>query len=188
MEQQHKPKQIRKKRGKYKKLSFRGQLPTGPVGNPDKLLKFTEEQIKEQEQVFLKNMGSGLSFESVAAELGIGVTTLYNYLSKYPELQKIKDRGEALSLRHWETILVNGAMGNIKGFNAVAAIFAMKNKFNRLYKDKVEVESTNYNIYELRDIDESRYIDTLKGDKFIIAESSEVDEESPKKQLKVSEK
>lgn len=74
-------------------------------------------------------MSSGLSFESFASVAGVHRDTLYEWLAKHREFSDAKKRGEALSLRQWEQLGIDGMLGKVKGFNATIWIFNMKNRF-----------------------------------------------------------
>lgn len=119
--------------------------PTGnPVGRPT-LYK------PEYCQMLVDHMRTGMSFESFAASIGTSWDVLYDWCKKYPEFLQAKIQGKALELAVWEKIAVASATGtpmnisNYKGKlnnpNSAVIIFSLKNKFPKLYRDQLKIES-----------------------------------------------
>lgn len=172
-DQQTQQKRLRGKQKKIK-LKFNGQL-TNPVGYPNLFPLYSKEDIIDLKQQIYDHMASGKSFHSFASKLDISFQTLYDYVSKYPELAEIKRIAESKALDFWEETGIKGIVGITKGFNATAYIFKMKNKFPDLYRDKVEIETTNTHIYELKGIDLDKYNEALKRDKFLLADEQTIE-------------
>lgn len=90
-------------------------------------------------ELLIKHMAEGHSFETFAATIGAGKSTLYDWAKQFPEFSEAKQKGQSKSLRVWEDL---GWQLAKKG-NAAIWIFCMKNKFG--WTDKREVEQTNTN-------------------------------------------
>ena len=65
--------------------------------------------------------------------------TVEAYMERYPEDFPADRLKEAIrrQMLVWEKIGLNGAMGEIKGFNATAWAFNMKNRFPMEWRDKI---------------------------------------------------
>jgi hypothetical protein len=119
-------------------------------------------------EALVKHMENGDSFESFAAVVRVTQDTLQNWANKHEEFKLAKDHGKAFELLYWENLLKTGASGNLPPirkrvtvfdenknvkqvtvtdepgkFNVTSVIFALKNKFPRLYRDRSEVEITS---------------------------------------------
>lgn len=92
-------------------------------------------------EMLIKHMTRGLSFESFAGQCDTHFDSLYEWCKKYPEFSEAKKIGTAKSREVWEMIGINGAVGKIKGFNVVAWIFNMKNRFG--WRDQPDIELTD---------------------------------------------
>lgn len=75
------------------------------------------------------HMSQGLSFESFGAEIDVHRDTLYEWASKHDAFSDAMKRGQAKSQLFYEKLLITGAMGKLKNFNAASVMFAMKNRF-----------------------------------------------------------
>lgn len=85
-------------------------------------------------------MEQGYSKEATAAHLDISEDSFYTYIKKHSEFSEAIKEGSAKSRMFWEKIGIEGAQGNIDGFNATSWIFNMKNRHN--WKDKQETKVT----------------------------------------------
>lgn len=119
-------------------------------------------------EILVNHMKEGNSFESFGAIIHTTTRTLNAWVEKYPAFKLAKEVGKQYELAYWEGLLQKGATGqlppikkrmttfdgkkNIKQitiidepgrFNATAVIFALKNKFRDLYREKIEVENSN---------------------------------------------
>ena len=109
--------------GHIEDLKFRGR-PT----------KFEKKFCKE----LVKHCARGGHMNDFCTQIGVSQSTIYLWASarnedgsfKYPEFVEAKKTAEAFSHRYWAEIGRRGIVGSIKGFNASAWIFLMKNKFN----------------------------------------------------------
>ena len=66
--------------------------------------------------------------------------TVEAYMANHPEDFPADELREAMrrQMLLWEKIGLNGAMGEIKGFNATAWAFNMKNRFPKDWRDKID--------------------------------------------------
>jgi hypothetical protein len=90
--------------------------------------------------IVVEEMKKGYSIEAVCGVLMISKDTLYRWL-KDPDKKALSDAkklGEALSRYQWETWGVEGAKGELPGFNSASWIFNMKNRFG--WRDKADID------------------------------------------------
>jgi hypothetical protein len=85
-------------------------------------------------------MNDGFSFESFAGKVGNHHRTLYDWAEANPAFLQAKKRGEDLSRIWWEDCLKRIAADGTG--NATAAIFALKNKYPREWRDRQQHEHT----------------------------------------------
>ena len=84
-------------------------------------------------------------------QIGVSQSTVYLWASarnddgtyKYPDFVEAKKTAEAFAHRYWSEVGRRGIIGNIKGFNAAAWIFLMKNKFQWTDRHDVTTEIGN---------------------------------------------
>lgn len=105
----------------------------GKFGRPTKYKK-------EYCELLVQHMSQGLSFESFAGEIDVNRDTVHEWATRHKDFSEAKRRGEAKSRIIWEKILVGGATGKIKNYNATSAIFALKNKFPKEWRDRKEID------------------------------------------------
>lgn len=138
---------VPKKKKKYVKTG-------NPVGHPH---GFKPEHC----QMLIDHMKKGKSFESFGAKLNTAYSTLRNWVdpkhdSFIPEFLAAKEIGMTHLLEYDEEQYRKGMLGKFKvttevstqrginkitvpaKFNAAMAIFKMKNRHHKLYKDRVE--------------------------------------------------
>lgn len=89
-------------------------------------------------------MTFGYSKEAFCGRIGIAKDTLYKWDKKHKEFADAIKKGEAKSLLFWEKMGIEGATGNISGFNPSTWIFNMKNRFN--WRDKRDITSDDEKI------------------------------------------
>ena len=82
-------------------------------------------------------MKRGYSKTVIAAQLKINPDTLRRWIKEHKELADAIEEGMMHSQLWWETLGIRGASGKVKGFNASAWVFNMKNRFG--WKDKQEI-------------------------------------------------
>ena len=103
-----------------------------PGGRPT---KYKKEYCIE----LVKHMAEGLSFESFWAIPKISIDTAYKWADKHIEFAEAKKIGEKLSLKYWENMGREIALGDRKG-NPAVWIFTMKNRFG--WTDKQEISAS----------------------------------------------
>jgi hypothetical protein len=128
---------------------------------------------RDYPELLVKHMQEGNSYESFGALVNVTIRTMCAWEKKYPAWMLAKEIGKQHELKYWEALLQKGASGqlpNIKKrvtvfnpdktiknitiidepgkFSAAAVIFALKNKFRSLYRDKIDVETTNNDAIE----------------------------------------
>ena len=79
------------------------------------------------------------SIERCCQEWGITRKTYYNWIEQYPEFKAAHEMGERDYRVAFESVLVDNAMGEMKGNTGVLQLIA-KNVLK--WSDKIEVEST----------------------------------------------
>ena len=88
----------------------------------------------------IESMGhSGESIAALAVALKIHKDTLYRWIKEKPEFSDAVKRFRLRSQLWWEDVGQRATFGGVKGFNATAFIFQMKNRFPDDYADRHEV-------------------------------------------------
>lgn len=132
-------------------------------------MKKNNKYHKDYPELLLQHMEGGSSYESFGAVVGVTEETLNAWCERYPDFKFAKDLGKRHELLYWENLLKKGAVGELPPikkrvtvfegeekkiktitiidepgkFNATAVIFALKNKFPRLYREKLEIQSSS---------------------------------------------
>jgi len=91
-------------------------------------------------QMLIEHMKQGLSFESFAGLVNVDRQTIYNWLDAHSEFFDAKKQGFEQSRLFWELAATRGATGQIPNFNATMAIFNLKNRFPKEWRDRQEVD------------------------------------------------
>lgn len=81
---------------------------------------------------------NGLTVEQVAKNIGIGKTTIYEWMKKYPNIQNALKIGEEEALM----IAENSLFTLVKKKNLGAIIFFLKNRSNGKWRDRHDVYTT----------------------------------------------
>lgn len=95
---------------------------------------------EEYPEMLFNHMAQGFSFESFGGVVRVCRDTLYEWAKVHEAFSYAKKDGQTASLLCWETIIKNGAMGEIDRYNAATAIFTMKCRFG--WKDEQPVVVT----------------------------------------------
>lgn len=104
-----------------------------PAGRPSKYdPKFCDEAINF--------MQDGYSVTAFAGHIGVSRSTVFKWAEENPEFSDALKSAQALAAKWWEERLRNVAMTG-EG-NATAAIFGVKNRSSKEWRDKVEQEHT----------------------------------------------
>jgi len=101
-------------------------------------------------QELIKHMSKGHSFSTFSVIAGVTRTTLYDWVSKYPDFAKAKEIGEESAKKFLETRLMAKIAGQDLSNNGVdtrridttALIFALKTRFYKEYGDRQKIEHT----------------------------------------------
>lgn len=88
-------------------------------------------------EMLIKHMEEGLGFESFGGIVNVDRLTLYRWKESYKEFEEAYNNGWTKCFIFWERVGRSGALGKIKGFNVVAWIFNMKNRFG--WRDKNDI-------------------------------------------------
>ena len=83
----------------------------------------------------------GLTFEQIAHNIGINVTTLRDWRKKEPTISAILKKGREVVDYEVENALLKSALEG----NTTAQIFWLKNRRKEQWRDKVEYENTSEN-------------------------------------------
>jgi len=92
----------------------------------------------------IDHMSRGYSYESFAANVNVGKSTLYYWENKHPEWKEAKEIGWSKSQLFWEQLGKAGCSGQVPGYNNATWIFTMKNRFG--YRDEHHLHSNNTNV------------------------------------------
>lgn len=91
-------------------------------------------------EVVVETMREGKSLMSVAANIGVGRSTLGVWMAAHPEFLAAVEEGKALCAQKWEEIALTNAMTG-QG-NATLTVFGLKNMARDEWRDKQELEHT----------------------------------------------
>ena len=108
-----------------------------PPGSKDSYRKGKNIYTKQVPEMVLAFLKKGYSRDVISAHLGITRNTLFKWEKEHPALAQAIEDGTVHSQLFWETLGIRAVQGRIKGFNATAWIFNMKNRFG--WKDKTEL-------------------------------------------------
>jgi hypothetical protein len=89
-------------------------------------------------------MSEGLSFESFCAKADCHVETLYEWAKVNPAFSEAKKTAFEKNRLFWDNMAVKGCLMG-KDFNATMAIFNLKNRFPKEWRDRKEIEVDNPN-------------------------------------------
>lgn len=88
------------------------------------------------------------SITQVAAKLGIGRSTLYEWMDTHSEFKHAIELGLNKSEAEMEKLALQGIRGNFEKFNATMLIFMMKNRFKSTYGEHKEDKNTVNTVLE----------------------------------------
>lgn len=83
-------------------------------------------------------MGSGLSFESFSAVIGVDRDTLYAWEKKFPKFSDSKRSARAAQLLFYERLGIKQAENSSKDFNSTAFVWMTKNMLG--WRDRQDIE------------------------------------------------
>lgn len=84
-------------------------------------------------------MSNGRSAVAFAHSIGVCRDTITEWVKVHPEFSLSFKRASQAAQSYYEDVLTRGMNGEIKNFNVVACIFAMKNRFGADWREKQEV-------------------------------------------------
>lgn len=88
-------------------------------------------------QQLIDHMGRGYSFESFAGVICVAISTIYQWVKKYPDFSNARKKGEAACRVFWEKKGIDYLFHSRGGvFNSTVWIFNMKNRFH--WRDQPE--------------------------------------------------
>lgn len=85
---------------------------------------------------------NGLTIEDIAANMGIGKTTIYEWMKKSPNIANALKIGREQA----DNIIENALFNKAKGGDVTAMIFWLKNRRSDRWREKREVAGTLVNI------------------------------------------
>lgn len=88
----------------------------------------------------IEHMSNGFTFLSFAGTIDCFERVLYLWMAKHPEFKLARKIGESKSRKKIESIILDIATGKIKNGNATAAIFLLKNRFPKEWRDRQELK------------------------------------------------
>ena len=108
-----------------------------PAGRPSKYDPAYCEQA-------IEHLSEGYSITTLAAKLGIGISTLYDWRKQFPEFAEALKQGEEQCKHWWE----DQAREAAKSGNAAVIIFGLKNRCG--WRDKIDItkETTHRYVIE----------------------------------------
>ena len=90
--------------------------------------------------LIIEHMSEGHSLASFCAKIKVSRVAVYRWIQQNEDFRNSHRIATEACQTWWEGIGRAGAVGKIKGFNAAAWIFSMKNRFN--WGDKIDIEHT----------------------------------------------
>lgn len=98
-----------------------------------------DEWLEKDKLILLEGWArDGLTYEQIAHNMGIGLTTLKEWRQKEPSIQSTLKRGREVVDYEVENALLKSALEG----NTTAQIFWLKNRRKQQWRDKVEYEKT----------------------------------------------
>lgn len=80
-------------------------------------------------EMLIQHMADGGRFETFAGVIGVGRTTIYEWLENKPEFAMAKDVGHSKSFLYWENLGKRAALGKINNFAHKVYSITMANSF-----------------------------------------------------------
>jgi transposase-like protein len=111
-----------------------------PVGRPSQYDPAYCERIIELGRL-------GKSIEQIAAQIGVGTKTMYNWRDEFPEFLRALEMAKELELDWWENIAQNMMVENKDGSKLNSAIWSrsMAARFPKKYRESTKTEITGEN-------------------------------------------
>lgn len=111
-----------------------------PVGRPSQYDPSYCERVIELGRL-------GKSIEQIAAQIGVGTKTMYNWRDEFPEFLRALELAKELELDWWENIAQNMMIENKDGSKLNSAIWSrsMAARFPKKYRESTKTEITGEN-------------------------------------------
>lgn len=108
-----------------------------PVGRPSQYDPVYCERVIELGKL-------GKSVEQIAAQIGVGTKTMYNWRDEHPEFLHAMDIAKELELDWWENIAQNMMIENKEGDKLNSSIWSrsMAARFPKKYRESTKTEIT----------------------------------------------
>jgi transposase len=111
-----------------------------PVGRPSQYDPAYCERIIELGRL-------GKSIEQIAAQIGVGTKTMYNWRDEFPEFLRALEMAKELELDWWENIAQNMMIEHNDGSKLNSSIWSrsMAARFPKKYRESTKTEITGEN-------------------------------------------
>lgn len=108
-----------------------------------------DEWLEKDKLILLEGWArDGLTFEQIAKNIGINVTTLREWRKKDPTISTTLKRGREVVDYEVENALLKSALEG----NTTAQIFWLKNRKTKQWRDKVEYEGNNEELNKVKEL------------------------------------
>lgn len=108
-----------------------------------------DEWLEPDKLILLEGWArDGLTYEQIAHNMGIGLTTLKEWRQKEPTISSTLKKGREVVDYEVENALLKSALEG----NTTAQIFWLKNRRKQQWRDKVEVETNGEELNKVREL------------------------------------
>ena len=108
-----------------------------------------DEWLEQDKLILLEGWArDGLTYEQIAHNMGIGLTTLKEWRQKEPTIQSALKKGREVVDYEVENALLKSALEG----NTTAQIFWLKNRRKQQWRDKVEVETNGEELNKVKEL------------------------------------
>lgn len=108
-----------------------------------------DEWLEKDKLILLEGWArDGLTYEQIAHNIGIGLTTLKEWRQKEPTIQSVLKKGREVVDYEVENALLKSALEG----NTTAQIFWLKNRRKQQWRDKIEYSSDNGELNKLDEL------------------------------------
>jgi transposase len=97
-------------------------------------------------EVVIEAGRNGETMAGMAEACDVHRETIREWMEIHPEFSAAVKRGLQISQVEWERKGRLATFGEVPNFNATSYIFQMKNRFKEDWREKLEVEQTNFNV------------------------------------------
>ena len=108
-----------------------------------------DEWLEPDKLILLEGWArDGLTYEQIANNMGIGLTTLKEWRQKEPTIQSTLKKGREVVDYEVENALLKNALDG----NVTAQIFWLKNRKKNQWREKVEYETNNDDLNKVKEL------------------------------------